>query len=82
MDDGFIFPYSGSFVITWGMTRLDNLSVRMIGRLSRETVPIGKSVGATLSGDGDPDVTSGNLSDFSFREKCRKEKLADPSLVD
>ena len=43
----------------------------MIWRLNCQPVPIGKSVGATASNDGESDVTSDNFSEFSGREKHR-----------
>jgi len=43
------------------MTKLDNLSVFMIGHLSRKEVLAGKSVRMTLSGDGESDRKGGQL---------------------
>ena len=52
------------------MTRDEETSVEMTPRLSREAVPIGKSVGATSSGDEESEAKAeGNLSKFNFPRK-------------
>ena len=52
------------------MTRDEETSVEMTPRLSREAVPIGKSVGATSSGDEESEgKAEGNSSEFNSPRK-------------
>ena len=44
MDNRLIFLYKEMFVITWGLTKLEESNGEVIFRLSYKTVLIGKSV--------------------------------------